>query len=93
MRQPSFENSKKVALEESVEICNTALKHLQTTKNMYILLSLAMFVVLSMTASLELAGGLHLIVILSRIIAFCILIFSIFMSKQKINNSYYLLSF
>ncbi|ODM97185.1 putative neutral sphingomyelinase [Orchesella cincta] len=77
---PVLNEAKTETLEESIEICNLALNHLQTSKNMYILLSLAMFVILSMTANLELTGYLSPVVPILRAIILLIFFFGIFMS-------------
>jgi len=81
VKAPVLNEAKTETLEESIEICNLALNHLQTSKNMYILLSLAMFVLLSMTANLELTGYLSPLVPILRAIILFVFFFGIFMSK------------
>ncbi|CAL8135985.1 unnamed protein product [Orchesella dallaii] len=73
-------DAKRETLEESIEVCDHALSHLQTSKNMYILLSLAMFVLLSMTANLELTGYLSPLIPMLRAVILFIFFFGIFMS-------------
>ncbi|CAL8085745.1 unnamed protein product [Orchesella dallaii] len=71
----SDEVKKNEILKESIEICDHALSHLQASNKMYILLSIAMFVLFTITANFEFQ-----FVLVLRIVILFLLSFGIFMS-------------
>ncbi|ODM99023.1 putative neutral sphingomyelinase [Orchesella cincta] len=69
------EERKNEILEESIEVCDHALTHLEASKKMYILLSIAMFMLLTITANLEFPLAPVL-----RVVLLFLLFFAVFMS-------------